>query len=136
MVNTAYSRSVILKAMIIFMLLTFGLGSAEAKTQCTAADKKISLNLTETARGVEMRIEQKGERVGKVGNRKEGFVVVTSQETKLFTITKLSLDQVLQRPELATDVLLIGISRLPDFEGEEDMLFAYARDYIDSLQCQ
>jgi hypothetical protein len=102
---------------------------------CTSVSSTHSLTLQEVADGVQASFEQVGlVNLGKVGNAPA--YKYSGKTTTTYVVHGITLTETLANRYPLIDVVVNMIYSRPEFDGEADMAFAYASDYVKGLVCK
>ena len=118
---------------LFFSAQAFAAGTLPGQTFCVADAEKGRVTLQESAGGVEVHLFDKDFRSsGNIG-RNPSFPVGSKFDHAMF-INKATLQQVTSSNVLKESLVSLLYS-MPD-EGDRDMAYAYANDFIKNLQCR
>ncbi|MNL10728.1 hypothetical protein D3C87_1315360 [compost metagenome] len=104
-------------------------------TNCEAQSQSHRLLLTNTSEGVEVRFEGLSFDTYPDTGRSPSYKV-TGRNVTIRTIHGISLQEISRKSSLLKEPIVSILSSRSEFDGEADMYFAYANDYINSLNCK
>lgn len=123
-------KSTVIAFALFFSAQAFAAGTLPGQTFCVADGEKGRVTLQETTAGVEVHLFDIAFRsAGKI----ENFPVATKFDHAML-IGNATLQQVTSTRVLS-DALVSLLYSMPD-EGDRDMAYAYANDFIKALQCK
>lgn len=115
----------------LFFLSQLSFAAPQDNRICTGSSKTHTLTLRETADGTEVSFEENSpESWGTISKYK-----VSGKLTNKLVIEKITLQDTLKNHVL-TEVLVSILRSRPEFDGEADMSYAIANEYISKLTCQ
>jgi hypothetical protein len=115
---------------LFFSAQTFAAGTLPGQTFCVADAEKGRVTLQETTAGVEIHLF---DIAFKTGGTVAGFPVGTKYDHAMI-VNNQSLQQV-TNSRVLKEALVSLLYSMPD-EGDRDMAYAYANDFIQALQCK
>jgi hypothetical protein len=102
---------------------------------CTSATSTHALTLSEVADGVQASFEQVS-LVDLVDVGNSPSYKVSGKTTTTYVVKGITLAEIISQRNPLVDVLVSMIYSRPEFDGEEDMAYAYANDYTKNITCK
>lgn len=126
-----------MKKMMVVTALLCAAGMAKADYKyCESKDSRVQVRMSVQDKDVLISIaESKFSDHGKVGNPMDGYLQVKSQEAVNLTVSGISLEQLLAKKSAAAEVVAKGLFTMGMYDGEYDMIYSYASDYVAKLVC-
>lgn len=123
-----------MKSVILAILITIpGLGYGA--TVCQSSDNRAELILNQVGSDVAMELRERPNDYNKYYNEKvDGDVTI--QESVRFNIKNTDLATLLSKKPMLTKLVVSAVFQIGRFDGEEDMAYVYAGDYVARLKCQ
>lgn len=122
-------KSVILAILISSPGLVFG------ATVCQSSDSRAELILNQVGSDVVMELHEQPNDYNKHYSEKVE-ADVTIQESVRFNIKNTDLAILMGKKPMLTKLAVSAVFQIGRFDGEEDMAYVYAGDYVGHLKCQ
>ena len=124
---------------VSFFLLTFSLPSnADFSTfkACTGKTKNHIIKLVQVNKDVLASIEDnKFYKYRAIGNASEGIFQASGKEKSMMLLHSIELSTFMKTRTLSREFMVALILGRPEFRGEEDIIYSYADDFFNSLNC-
>ena len=120
---------------VILAILICGPCLVRGATMCQSSDKRAELVLTQMGPDVVMELHEQPNDYNKYYSEKVD-ADVTIQESVRFVIKKTDLETLMTKKPMLTKLAVSAVFQIGRFDGEEDMAYVYAGDYVAHLKCQ
>lgn len=127
-----------MKSVSLFLAMTaFAPMMSFAATFCQGNSYKHTFTVTQKQNNVEITLEdEKLVNYSDLKDTREGTLKISGKNVTTVVAANITVDDFLAKKSLSRQLAVSMMAGRPEYEGEEDMWFAYAGDLYASLKCQ
>ncbi len=124
-------------AISLTALVLFHTAVAADFKSCEGLSDKHTITLAQTGPDVEVNIDDVDlHSYRELGNTPNEKYKMSGKIKSTMVLHDIALSDFMKKRALATEFIVMTIMGRPEYQGEEDMLYSYASDYLSSLKCQ
>ncbi len=104
-------------------------------TECTSANETHSLTMTAAIKNVELRFEENQTVAIEPIGRKPAYLV-SGKSVTYRVLHGIVLTDLMRKPDLIVTTLVGIMGSRPEFDGDADLHYSYAKDYLSNMNCR